>query len=142
MPQKLGIAARVSTGLKQPVQVAAADLGSPVPAFISEHVQNQWHRRVLPDRPRKDALIEMVRILESGTGVHTRRSPYRWVRSSRNNSLYFAIGHDIILPAEPVLGSDGTVTVMTCMVNPTSKRPFGPESRRKGHSNSRARRRR
>lgn len=117
--------AKVSTGLKDPIQVLPSDLDFPLPVLISDHVKDQWHRRVMPDRPRRAALVELVEILETGTGVKTRRAPYRWVRSSRHNALYLAVGRDIILPAEPVRGSINTLEVTTCMINPASKHPLG-----------------
>ena len=125
MSQTESAIAKVSTGLKEPIQALPSDLDSPLPVLISDHVKDQWHRRVLPDRPRRAALVELVEILEAGTEVKTRRSPYRWVRSSRNNSLYLAVGRDIILPAEPVRGSAETLEVTTCMTNPASKHPLG-----------------
>lgn len=108
----------------------------------SDHVKDQWHRRVLPDRSRNDALVEMVEILESGIEVRTRCSPYRWVRSKRDNSLYFAVGQDIILPAEPVRGSSDIVEVITCMTNPTSRHLLKSRNRQGGRINTKARKRR
>lgn len=125
MSQITSAVTKVSTGLKEPIQSLPSDLDSPLPVFISDHVKDQWHRRVLPDRPRRDALVELVEILEAGTGLKTRRSPYQWVRSCRNNSLYLAVGRDIILPAEPIRGSAEILEVTTCMTNPAAKHPLG-----------------
>jgi len=134
MSAKPSVAARVSTGLKDPIEVLPIDLESPVSVVVSEHVKEQWHHRVLPHRTRRDALIVLVERLESGEGVRTRRSPYRWVRASRSNSLYLALGRDIIFPAEPLRGSRETVEVTTCMTNPVSRNPLAQSRRQEGRS--------
>jgi hypothetical protein len=141
LPRNATTAAKVATGLKDPIEVRAIDLSSPVPVLISDHAKHQWHGRVMPDRSHREALIQMVEMLESGDAVRTRTSPYQWVRSSQTNSLYFAVSGDIILPAEPIRSSPEILEVTTCMTNPVlrvrsrfrrrSKPRVGPNCRAK-----------
>lgn len=94
-------------------------------------------RKSLTPLHRASSSIRLVELLESGDQVRTRTSPYRWVRSSRDNSLYLTIGKSIIFPAEPLRGAEQTNVLTTCMTDPTastllSAYPSGNSTKRAG----------
>lgn len=120
MPEEPSVIARVSTGLTDPILVPVCGLIVAVSFVVSRHVREQWHERVFPHCTEHRASIRLVELLESGDQVRTRTSPYRWVRSSRDNSLYLTIGKSIIFPAEPLRGAEQTNVLTTCMTDPTA----------------------
>lgn len=121
--------ARVATGLLDPVRIRALDLTGVVPVKVTEHAMDRWHLRVMNDRSFLRAAVTLVELLEAGGRVRSRRHPFRWVRGERRNLLYFSLGPNVLLPAEPSPEDGFELEIVTCLTNPCSDHPLRDDAR-------------
>lgn len=132
---------RVATGLRGPVRVRATDLEEAIPIKVSDHALERWHLRVMKDRSFRRATVALVELLESGRGVRSRRNPFHWVRGREKNLLYFAIGDNVLLPAETSPEEHFELEIVTCLTNPRCGHPLPTDGRkRKAYRRRRSRR--
>jgi len=126
----------VSTGLQHPVRARPSNGDFDLRVYVSEHAQDRWCQRVHPRTTRRDALLELVRVLRAG-GFRVRDSAPHWKAPNGEDSpFYLMVGADVALPVGYRNDEANAVEAITCLT------PMGAVRTRRSHDRHPRRRRR
>ena len=126
----------VSTGFQEPVSARPSNRDFDVMVYVSEHAQDRWCQRVHPHTTRREALVELVRVLQTG-GFRVKDTAPRWKAPNGNESVfYLMVGAEIALPVGYREEEPNAVEAKTCLT------PMGqPGNRRSRNRHPRRERR-